>query len=210
MPRNDSYNQGIPYPVLGDAADIETATQTLVNGIVPKLVMRFSSAAARAAALSGDYAPVPGMITYLVAEDRWEGRTGEGKWLLLSDGPWRALTFPSGYTAFGGSPGWRYKAGGGIELRGRIQRINGGNLVDDGSETHCASVPSSIAPSANRIFIGASNRVTVSGVSRYTARIAVQPSGQITYNLENGGGTGTASDPAWICLDGIFFSPDGD
>jgi hypothetical protein len=185
-------------------------TQGIVNGIVPLTVMRFASANARAAALTGDTAPVAGMITYLKAEDRWEGRQGDGTWLLLSDGPWKPLTYATGYTASSGSPGYRFKAGGGVELRGTIQRTNGGNLTDDGTEIAFASVPASAAPPANRSYICASNRKTVSGVTRYTARVVVQPSGTLTYNVEAGGGTGTSSDPAWISLDGIQFSPASD
>lgn len=208
MPKDDKYGQNVQYPVLADVPNIETALATLVNGVVPLTVMRFDNANARAAALTGASKPVPGMITYLVAEDRYEGRMADGSWLLLSDGGWVPLNYASGYTAFGGSPGWRRKAGGGIELRGRLQRTNGGNLVDDGTETTMATIPASVAPASNRIYLVATSRKTVSGVTRYTARVVVQPSGVISYTVEFGGGTGTSADPAWVCLDGIQFSPD--
>ncbi|MFF1625568.1 hypothetical protein [Streptomyces sp. NPDC058272] len=210
MPRSDSYSQGVQYPVLGDIPDIEIATQTLVNGVVPKLVMRFADANARAAALSGATKPVAGMITYLIAEDRWEGRQADGSWLLLSDGTWQPLTFKSGYAAHAGSPGWRKKAGGGIELRGRIRKTSGGDLTDNGDVVPFATIPSSVAPAAYRFFLVPSKRVTVSGITRYTARIEVTTDGTLQYMVENGGGTGTSNDPAWFGLDGVMFSPAGD
>lgn len=209
MPRNDSYSQNVSYPVLGDAADLELAMSTLVGGIVPRLVMRFANASARSAALTGPTAPVPGMVTYLIAENRFEGRMGDNTWLPLSDGTWQPITYASGYTAFSGSPGWRYKAGGGIELRGRIRRTDGGNL-EDVEETTFGSIPEDIAPGSNRSFITASNRRSLDGVTRYTARVTVTPGGVLSFNIEAGGGVGSPSNPPWFGLDGITFSPAGD
>lgn len=210
MPRNDAFSQNVQYPVLGDAADIEVATQTIVNGLVPLTVMRFSDANARAAALSGATTPVPGMVTYLVAEDRWEGRQADGTWLLLSDGSWQPLTFKTGYAAHTGSPGWRKKAGGGIELRGRIRRTNGGPLEDNGDLVEFASIPTSVAPAAFRYFQVPATRITVSGVTRFSARVEVTNTGVLQYTLEYGGAFGTAGNPGWIALDGIMFSPGAD
>jgi hypothetical protein len=210
MPRNDSYSQGVQYPVFGDAPDIEVATSTLVNAIVPKTVMRFADANARAAALSGATKPVPGMVTYLVAEDRWEGRQADGTWLLLSDGPWQPLTFKTGFNAIAGSPGWRKKAGGGIELRGRIKRSNNGNFNDDGEAIPFASIPSSVAPAALRIFLVPTNRQTISGVTRWTGRLEVSSDGTLAIMIESGGGQGTTANPPWVGLDGVQFSPAGD
>ncbi|MEV5319159.1 hypothetical protein AB0K92_16140 [Streptomyces sp. NPDC052687] len=198
------------YPVLGDAPDIETATSTLVNGVVPLTVMRFANAHQRAGALFGSTKAVPGMITYLIAEDRWEGRQADGSWLLLSDGPWKPLTFKTGYTAHSGSPGWREKAGGGIELRGRIRRTNGGPLEDNGDLIEFATIPEAKAPAAFRYFQVPAKRITVNGVTRYSARVEVTPTGVLQYTVENGGGVGTSSDPGWLALDGIMFSPAGD
>ncbi|WP_327379439.1 hypothetical protein [Streptomyces sp. NBC_01212] len=209
MPTTDKYGQGVSYPVLSDAPNMETAFATLANGLVPLSVMRFANANERSANLAGAYKPVPGMITYLVAEDRWEAYQAGGSWLLLSDGPWQPLTFSSGYSAYGGSPGWRRKAGGGIELRGRWQK-NSGSLIDTGDITKFASIPTAAAPAAVRYFICASNRVTASGVTRYTARIEIAPGGAMSYNVEDGGGVGTSGSPAWVSLDGIQFSPAGD
>jgi hypothetical protein len=210
MPRSDAYSQAVQYPVLGDVPDIEVQLQTLVNGFVPRLVMRFADANARAAALTGSTKPVPGMLTYLIAEDRWEGRQADGTWLLLSDGPWQPLTFKTGYNAIAGSPGWRKKAGGGIELRGRIKRSNNGNFDDGGDAIPFASIPSSMAPGSLRCFIVPTNRQTISGVTRWTGRLEVGTDGTLSAMVEAGGGQGTTANPPWFGLDGVMFSPAGD
>jgi hypothetical protein len=211
MPRNDDWAQNVPYPVLADAPDIEIATKGIVNGLVPLTVMRFADANARAAALTGATAPVPGMITYLKAEDRWEARQGDGTWLLLSDGPWQPLTYASGYTAHSGSPGWRKKAGGGIELRGRIMRTGGGNFIADNTWRQFASIPAANAPGSPRYFVTAARHtVDSASQSHQTARIEVKTDGKLNFGIEIGGGTGVSGDPAWFCLDGVQFSPAGD
>lgn len=208
MPRDDAYSQGVEYPVMGDVPDIEVQLQTLVNGVVPLTVMHFANANARAAALSGEVKPIPGMVTYLVAEDRWEGRQADGSWQLLSDGPWQPLTWKTGYNAIAGSPGWRKKAGGGIELRGRIKRTNNGSLDDSGEAIPFASIPSAVAPGAMRYFLVPTSRSTISGVTRWTGRLEVGTDGTLAYMIEAGGGTGSSA--PWFGLDGIMFSPAGD
>jgi hypothetical protein len=182
---------------------------TMLNGVVPLTVMRFASANARSAAFTGSIQPVPGMITYLIAENRWEGRQADGTWLLLSDGPWQPLTFVNSHSAQGGSPGWRRKAGGGIELRGRF-KANSGKLVDGGDLVKFSSIPVAVAPAASRIFLVATTRSTSDGLSKMTARVQVMSNGDLIYFCEAGGGQGTIADPSWVALDGIQFSPAGD
>lgn len=210
MPKTDSYGQSVSYPILSDTPNIETAMQSLVNGIVPHTVLRFSNANTRAATFTGLIKFVPGMITYLVAEDRWEGYQADGTWLLLSDGPWQPLTFSTGYIAHAGSPGWRLKAGGGVELRGRIRRSTGNGFIDDGTAVKFAAIPSAYAPASTRYFIVAASRATTSDVTRYTARVEAQPDGSLVYNVESGSASGTSTSPVWFALDGIQFSPAGD
>ncbi|WDM16734.1 hypothetical protein J3S85_37855 [Streptomyces lavenduligriseus] len=209
MPKTDTWGQSIQYPVLSDAADIEIALSTMVNGFTPKLVMRFANANARAAALTGATKPVPGMITYLIAEDRWEGRQADGTWLLMSDGPWQPLSLISTYAANSGSPGWRKKAGGGIELRGTVKPKNG-KLNDGPDALKFGSVPSSIAPAGSRFFTVPTTRVVISGVTHDTARLQVATNGDLLYMCDAGAGQGTTTSPHWFSLDGVMFSPDGD
>ncbi|MFF6928356.1 hypothetical protein [Streptomyces californicus] len=210
MPTTDGYGQGVPYPVMSDAPNIELAFQGAVNALTALSVLRFANANERSAKLVGPYKPVPGMVTYLIAEDRWEGYQADGKWMLMSDGPWTPLSFAAGYSAQGGSPGWRRKAGGGIELRGRVRRTNGGPLVNTGEIITFATIPAAATPGATRYFITSTNRTTTGSVTHYTCRVEVSFSGQMRYTVEAGGGEGTTQDPPWFSLDGVTFSPAGD
>lgn len=198
MPRSDAYSQGVQYPVLGDSPDIEVATQTIVNGIVPKTVMRFANANARAAALSGEAAPVPGMITYLIAEDRYDRRDGDGVWRPLSPGPWRPFTFASGYSSYSGSPAYRI-VNGEVHLRGTIARSNGSALVVN-DETKMGTLPLEARPSAYRFFNQPTQYIVKNGVSYFSARVGIFPDGTINYFLP------LNSQSGWVGLDGIRFS----
>ncbi|WP_069752956.1 hypothetical protein [Streptomyces sp. EN16] len=207
MPTADGYNQKIQYPVLSDAPNIELAFQTVVNGLVAQSVLKFANANERSATLVGSFSPVPGMITYLIAEDRWEAYRANGKWLLMSDGPWTPLTMANSHQPNSGSPGWRRKAGGGIELRGRIQPLPGNNLWDNGTLVNFANLPSIAAPASLRNFIVASNRINTSAtVSHYTCRVEIRATGTMWYDCEAGGGLTIGATQAWFTLDGIQFS----
>jgi hypothetical protein len=201
MPRSDSYSQGIQYPVLGDSPDIEVATQTIVNGIVPHTVMRFANANARAAALSGVTKPVPGMITYLVAEDRYDRRDGDGVWRPLSPGPWKPFTFSTGYGAASGGPAYRI-VNNVVELRGTFQRTNGGNFITN-DETRFGVLPTEARPSGGwRYFSAATNFHAVNGVSYYSARLAIATDGGMHFAVP------VSAKAIWISLDGVRFSID--
>ncbi|MGV9546851.1 hypothetical protein [Streptomyces ardesiacus] len=201
MPRNDAYSQGVPYPVLGDAPDIEVATQAIVNGILPRTVMRFANANARSAALSGASKPVPGMITYLVAEDRWDRRDGDNVWRPLSPGPWKPFTFSSGYSASSGGPAYRI-VNNTVELRGTFQRTNGAAFITN-DETRFGTIPTEARPTGGwRYFSVATNLHSVSGVTYHSARLAVGTDGSLNF------ATKLNSKTTWISLDGVRYSID--
>lgn len=65
MPTTDDYGQAISIALLTDPPNAETLAKGLGNAIAPKSVMRFASAAARSAVLTGAAAPVEGMVAYL-------------------------------------------------------------------------------------------------------------------------------------------------
>jgi|GEM_PF-6632847 len=68
MPTPDPYGQGIQIASLTDAPDAGTLAQALAglgSTLLPHTVLWFASAAARAAALVDDTAPITGMATYL-------------------------------------------------------------------------------------------------------------------------------------------------
>jgi hypothetical protein len=68
----DSYGQNITLWQMSDAPSIPDAIAALADGVIPRGVMRFSSASARGAALVGDAAPVEGMASYLLDVNRLE------------------------------------------------------------------------------------------------------------------------------------------
>ncbi|MFB7919233.1 hypothetical protein [Streptomyces sp. NPDC056061] len=198
MPKTDGYGQGVQYPVLSDAPNVETAFQTAVNGLVPLTVMQFVDANARTATLIGAYAPRPGMISYLVTEDRWDRYGADKVWRPMSPGPWKPLTFAKGYTAFGGSPGYRV-VNGDVYLRGAFRRTAGGDLPTQ-VETTFMTLPAEARPSTSRVFLGASEFTTAGGVSRFFGRVIVAASGICTYIMP-AGATGD-----FLYLDGMSFS----
>ncbi|MFE5093224.1 hypothetical protein ACFRCI_23405 [Streptomyces sp. NPDC056638] len=199
MPKTDGYGQGVQYPVLSDAPNIETAFQTAVNGLAALSVLRFANANERAATLTGTYAPRPGMITYLIAEDRWDRYDGDKKWRPLTAGSWKPLTFASGYTAFGGSPGYRI-VNGSVELRGAFQRTNGADLVK-AVETLALTIPAEARPATARSFIVSSTYSTTSaGVPGFSGRIVVRTTGEIVFIV------GHAAN--FLYLDGARYSLD--
>ncbi|MFD4699768.1 hypothetical protein [Streptomyces niveus] len=198
MPRNDKYKQNVPYPILSDAPNIETAMQALVNTIVPLGVMRFSDANARAATFDSETPLVPGMVSYLIAEDRWDRLDGDLVWRPLTPGPWKPLTFASGYSAESGSPGYRI-VNGEVQLRGVFRRSNGSDLITLNDQLFC-TLPAEARPTASRLFVTAANFTTNGGVSRFTGRIGVLTNGQMMYLMP----AGSTSD--FLSLDGIRFS----
>ncbi|MDX2575901.1 hypothetical protein PV332_10455 [Streptomyces scabiei] len=200
MPGNDGYAQNVSYPVLGDAPNIETAFQTLVNGVVPLGVLRFSNANARAATLVGDYAPRPGMLTYLVAEDRYEGRMSDGTWQTLTPGPWQPLTLKSGFSVQSGSPGYRV-INGLVHLRGRIRRTNNGQFAT-GTDWTVATLPASIRPETTQYWV---TPVEI-GAGIYYGRTQLDyDTGDIVVQTPPGA-TSTTNGLKWTGLDGLSYS----
>ncbi|CAM5407816.1 hypothetical protein SMICM304S_11404 [Streptomyces microflavus] len=122
MPTTDGY--GERRPVSGNERRPEHRAGVPgcgKNALTKQTVLRFANANERSATLMGAFAAVPGMLSYLIAEDRWDQFDGDGVWRPLTPGAWKPITFASGYTAFGGSPGYRI-VNGCVEMRGAFQR----------------------------------------------------------------------------------------
>ncbi|MFD1277475.1 hypothetical protein [Streptomyces kaempferi] len=83
MATTDDYGQGVSIAALADAPDAATLAKNIANGIAPRSVMRFSSASARTATLTGATAPVEGMVSYLQDVDRLYTYTGTA-WVEVS------------------------------------------------------------------------------------------------------------------------------
>ncbi|MFC8583223.1 hypothetical protein ACFUGD_01395 [Streptomyces sp. NPDC057217] len=195
MPQFDDYGQDVSFPVLSDPPNIETALDGVVNGLAKRVVMRFADSNARAATLTGPTAPVAGMVTYLVSEDRLEIRMGDGTWQALTPGPWIPLTFASGYVARTGSPAYRV-VNGSVELRGTFQRTSGAAFTKGATFTPLV-LPSGARPSTYRYFIARTE-----WAADLYASVEVAPDGSINVGIPNS--TGTAA--AWMSLDSIRFT----
>lgn len=83
----DDYGQGISIADLTTAPNAEALAKNLGNGLAPRANMRFPSASARTAALTGATAPVEGMETWLQDTNRKYVYDGSA-WVELG----RALT----------------------------------------------------------------------------------------------------------------------
>lgn len=96
MPLFDSKGQQIPYPVLTDKPNAQSAFQNLVEAVTPKVVMTFASASVRGATLPN---PTAGMVSWLLDVKRLEVYDG-GAWVAFSVGTsvWKPLNLASGYS----------------------------------------------------------------------------------------------------------------
>ncbi|RPK76606.1 hypothetical protein EES45_22875 [Streptomyces sp. ADI97-07] len=83
MATTDNYGQGVSVAALTDPPDAEVLAKALANGIVSRSVLRFTSATARTAALTGPSAPVEGMMSTLADTDRVYRYNGSA-WVPLS------------------------------------------------------------------------------------------------------------------------------
>ncbi len=83
MPLTDSKGQNIPYPLLTDRANIETAGGNMAEAVAEKVVMTFASASVRNATLTE---PTSGMTTWLQDTSRMEIFDGN-EWRPVSVNP---------------------------------------------------------------------------------------------------------------------------
>lgn len=87
----DDYGQSVTVYQNSESPNLQALATNLANGIIPRSVMRFASASARAAALTGATAPVEGMVTWLQ----------DGNRLYVYDGSaWQELPYNSRLFAY--------------------------------------------------------------------------------------------------------------
>jgi hypothetical protein len=166
-----------------------------MDDIISQTVLQFASAAARAAALTGAAAPVPGMVTYLVAEDRYDARMADGSWQAITPGPWVPLTFASGYTVRTGLPSYRI-VNGAVELRGTFQRTGGTPFLKATTFTPL-TLPAAACPTSFRYFTA---RTEVAADMYGSVEVAID--GTVNVIIPNSAGTAAS----WMALDQIRFS----
>ncbi len=152
MPTQDDYGQNIDLWALTDAPSIPAAIKALADGVIPRGVLRFNSASTRGATLTGDLAPVEGMVTWLRDVNRLEVYDGSN-WVtppqsLTSTAS--GLSVRSGFSLldFAGHREGRVIA---LDIymarTGATINESNGNIVD----TECCTVPSAWRPTHQTI-----------------------------------------------------------
>ncbi|MER6485739.1 hypothetical protein ABT264_19550 [Streptomyces virginiae] len=194
MPGVDDFDQNVQFPLLSDPPNIESAMSTLVDGVVPKLNMRFADANERAATIP---APVAGMECFLIAEKRKEIFDGTA-WVTLTPGGWVPITLDSGYSPQSGSPAYRI-INNSVELKGKIRRTDNASFPHAAS-FRLASLPTLIRPSEERTFI-----VATEWAADLYAWMTVQPNGNLTAVLPPAGTSPIGAVARWAALDGIRY-----
>jgi hypothetical protein len=198
----DAYGQSVSIAGLEDAPNAQTLAFNIVSPVVPRSVMRFSTASARNAALSS---PVAGMTAFLSTEKLLTVYDGTA-WVVVAAGTsaWTTPTLATGFTADGNSNGtpqyrivnlfgeqsvmWR----GGVNLPYTGSTINNTGLILN------AALPAAARPSSLRTVTAACSAASSTSLS---LKIDFQTDGQVKVV-----GTGTGITPPWISLNNITYS----
>jgi hypothetical protein len=80
---NDDFGQGVSIASLTDVPNAEVLAKNIANALAGRSVMRFTSASARTAALTGPSAPVEGMVSSLGDTDMLYRYNGSA-WRLVA------------------------------------------------------------------------------------------------------------------------------
>jgi hypothetical protein len=207
MPQFDAYGQQVPYPILADSPDIETAVGPAVESLVPRSVMRFASASVRGATIT---TPEEGMVTWLKDVNRLEVYDGTA-WVAFAAGTslWTDLVLASGYTDSSGSNNnqgaAQYRV---VNLFGEVAlMLRGGVSIaypsgDPANNGYITStpLPGSARPSVNRTVPVA---CSAQNSANHALKLDVEPSG----HLRLVGNSDTGQDkPPWCSLNGVLVS----
>ena len=205
MPTPDNYGQGIGLWQLTDAPSIPEAIKLLADGVIPRSILRFPSASTRGSTLTGDQAPVEGMLSWLQDVNRLDLYDGTA-WVAVSVGQstWKTITPASPWTQNGNSQG---------TLQYRILNISGEESLQFRGGLGRSSYPSSPAGSyvVNNTALPAAARpqtlrtvlVPCSDVS--SDRIALKMDIRTDGMLEVFGFSSSVK-PPWIGFNGVTVS----
>lgn len=119
MATSDIFGQGVSIAALTDAPDAAVLAQNIVNAIAQRSIMRFASAATRAAQLTGTAVPVEGMMSWLQDVDELD---------VYQSGAWVPVPFGSNaWTNY--TPTWSGLTNlGSSTSRGRYRQV--GKTID--------------------------------------------------------------------------------
>lgn len=198
----DSWGQGVQYPTLEDKPNARALAEGLVNGIVPKSVLSFDSAAQRNATVTS---PQAGMVSFLRDIKRWEGFDGTN-WVAIAAGTsvWTNLSLVSPWLHDGNDNGnAQYRI---VDLFGEKTIMFRGSFY---RSSYPSSVPSSFVVTSSPLPVTSiiENKRTISipvsdsGSTRITLKLDIQTDGHLSV-----WGFGSKDKPAWIGLNGVFCS----
>lgn len=205
MPTTDKYGQGIGLWQMTDAPSIPDAIKAIADGVIPRGVLRFASASQRGATLVGEYAPVDGMLTWLVDVKRLELRSS-GAWSVLAVGnrAWTTVPLASGWSHDGNNNGTlQYRlvnlfGEDTIMFRGAIGRTTYPGTVPGSWTLTNTALPAAARPSTTRTFLVACSD---SNSDRLALKVDLKTDGNI--NLL---GTSATARPPWVSFNGTFVS----
>lgn len=152
MATQDDYGQNVNIASLTDAPDASKLAKELANGLAQRGVMRFASASARGAALTGATAPVDGMATWLQDVNQLQVYNGSA-WVT----PEPALT--STTSGLSVASGWSlqdffgFRQGHNVTIDIYLTRT-GGNIVSTGGnipDTVVCTLPDGWSPTHSTI-----------------------------------------------------------
>lgn len=196
MATTDDYGQGVSITALTDSPNAATLAQNIANKIVERSVMRFSSASARAAALTGVSAPIEGMVTWLQDTNMLYVYDGSS-WLAQSTElmGWTALSslgsYSGGFSASTPAPRMRKISMLGTEVweyEGAIAITT----LNAATTTTMFTFTASHRPASGRGFVTYNS-------SHYGTRLTIASSGTLTASVPTEAGSGVNK----VWLDGV-------
>lgn len=206
MPTSDAYGQDVEIASLTDAPNIETAVKGVTDALVPRSVMRFTSASNRNATIT---APVAGMMAWIDAEGFLTHYDGSA-WVVVSAGTqaWTTVGLASGFAHNGNSNGTlQYRVvneygESTIQLRGAVSVTYSGTQIPNDGVLNTTALPSSARPGSLRTVV-----VPCSDISsvRITLKLDIRTDGYLKIYGTGSGGDGTTT-PPWIGFNGVFAS----
>lgn len=205
MPTTDDYGQGIGIASLTDAPNAEKLAKDIVNAVAQRSVLRFPSATARAATLTGSSAPVEGMLSWLQDINRLDLYDGSS-WVAVSVGAssWTTIALASNFTHNGNSNGtcqYRLLNISGeesLQFRGAVNRTSYPTTPPPSYVLTSTPLPAAVRPQTKRTVL-----IPVSDISsdRIDMKLDVHTDGHLEI-----WGFGPTLKPPWIGLNGLIVS----
>lgn len=202
MPDSDPYGQGVQIASITDAPNGPRLARDLANGLVPRSVMRFASAAERNATIS---TPAFGMTASIAAEGLLTWYDG-AEWVVIASGTtaWTQPALANGYANNGNNQGnFRWRA---VNLFGETAVFLQGGIIPTyspqipGSGVFLAApLPVYARPTTVRTFL-----VPCSDVG--SSRIALKVDAHTDGRLEIFGTNSSDIRPVWIGFNGVSYT----